>query len=198
MLPQHRSFCAPSAYEFREPAFAGSLSEKEPIAVLASLVIFLSVFLASSGSRPPAEARPQFSGGGNNCIHVGGSIITNFGAVDPNTTLGPATGDLRGAVAATLLTAPQPGPNGTVLFNVQHHWVTESGDNIYFDHAVATTMPLSQTRFAFISYPTHIIGGTGKFAGATGDLTSIGEADMLAGTAIRYSGTVCFADSDDR
>src|SRR5438034_1619123 len=110
MLPQHRSFCAPSAYEFREPAFAGSLSEKEPIAVLASLVIFLSVFLASSGSRPPAEARPQFSGGGNNCIHVGGSIITNFGAVDPNTTLGPATGDLRGAVAATLLTAPQPGP----------------------------------------------------------------------------------------
>src|SRR2546429_1129681 len=75
MLPQHRSFCAPSAYEFREPAFAGSLSEKEPnmtfgriarIAVLASLVIFLSVFLASSGSRPPAEARPQFSGGGNN------------------------------------------------------------------------------------------------------------------------------------
>ncbi len=195
MLPQHRSFCAPSAYEFREPAFAGSLSEKEPIAVLASLVIFLSVFLASSGSRPPAEARPQFSGGGNNCIHVGGSIITNFGAVDPNTTLGPATGDLRGAVAATLLTAPQPGPNGTVLFNVQHHWVTESGDNIYFDHAVATTIPVSQTRFAIVSYPTHIVGGTGRFAGATGDLTNIGEADLQAGTALRYFGQVCFADA---
>ena len=204
MLPQHRSFCAPSAYEFREPAFAGSLSEKEPnmtfgriarIAVLASLVIFLSVFLASSGSRPPVEARPQLSGDGNNCIHVGGSIITNFGAVDPNTTLGPATGDLRGAVAATLLTAPQPGPNGTVLFNVQHHWVTESGDNIYFDHAVATTIPVSQTRFAFVSYPTHIVGGTGRFAGATGDLTNVGEADLQAGTALRYFGQVCFADA---
>ncbi len=165
------------------------------IAVLASLVIFLSVFLASSGSRPPAEARPQFSGGGNNCIHVGGSIITNFGAVDPNTTLGPATGDLRGAVAATLLTAPQPGPNGTVLFNVQHHWVTESGDNIYFDHAVATTIPVSQTRFAFVSYPTHIVGGTGRFAGATGDLTNVGEADLQAGTVLRYFGQVCFADA---
>ena len=165
------------------------------IAVLASLVIFLSVFLASSGSRPPAEARPQFSGGGNNCIHVGGSIITNFGAVDPNTTLGPATGDLRGAVAATLLTAPQPGPNGTVLFNVQHHWVTESGDNIYFDHAVATTIPVSQTRFAIVSYPTHIVGGTGRFAGATGDLTNVGEADLQAGTVLRYFGQVCFADA---
>jgi hypothetical protein len=165
------------------------------IAALASFVIFFSVFLASSGSRPAAKARPQLSDGGNNCIHVGGSIITNFGAVDPNTTLGPATGDLRGAVAATLLTAPLPGPNGTVLFNVQHHWVTDSGDNIYFDPAVAKTIPVSQTRFAIVSYPTHIVGGTGRFAGATGDLTNIGEADLQAGTALRYFGQVCFADA---
>jgi hypothetical protein len=84
-----------------------------------------------------------------------------------------------------------------VVFHVQHHWVTESGDNIYFDPAVATTVPLSQTRFAFVSYPTHIIGGTGRYAHATGDLTNIGEADLQLGTAIRYSGQVCFA-SDDR
>ena len=93
---------------------------------------------------------------------------------------------------------PQPGPNGTVIFNVQHHWVTESGDNIYFDPAAAITTPLSQTRFAFITYLAHITGGTGKFAGATGDLTNIGEADLVLGTAIRYTGQVCFADSDDR
>jgi hypothetical protein len=131
---------------------------------------------------------------------VGGSIITNFGAVDPSTTLGPATGDLRGAVAATLTQPPHPGPilNGvqTILFNVQHHWVTESGDNITFDPAVATTIPLSQTRFGFTSYPAHISGGTGKFAGATGDLINIGEADLQLGTAIRYSGQVCFAEQD--
>src|SRR5215467_14005752 len=164
------------------------------IGLFASIAVLLSALLASSGSRP-AKARPEHVSGGN-CIHVGGSIITNFGGVDANTTLGPATGDLRGAVAANLLTQPQPGPNGTVLFNVQHHWVTESGDNIFFDPAVATTIPLSQTRFAFISYPTHIIGGTGKFAGADGHLENIGEADLVAGTAIRYSGEVCFADSD--
>jgi len=165
------------------------------IGFLASLAILLSAFVASSGSSPAAKVQPgHFSGG--NCVHVGGSIITNFGGVDANTTLGPASGDLRGAVAATLTTPPQPGPNGTVLFHVQHHWVTDSGDNIFFDPATATTIPLSQTRFAFISYPVHINGGTGRFAGATGDLTSIGEADLQAGTAIRYSGQVCFAEQE--
>src|SRR6267142_2107205 len=162
---------------------------------LASIAILVSAFLASSGSRPAAKAQPR-PDRDRHCTHVGGSIITNFGAVDPNTTLGPATGDLRGAVAAGLLAPPQPGPNGTVLFHVQHHWVTEAGDNIYFDPAVATTIPLSQTRFAFSSYPVHISGGTGKFAGATGDLINIGEADLQLGTAIRYSGQVCFAESD--
>ncbi len=168
------------------------------ITLFASVAVLLSAFLASSGSHPAAKAQPSSDQSDRHCKSVGGSIITNFGAVDPNTTLGPATGDLRGAVAAGLLAPPQPGPNGTVLFHVQHHWVTESGDNIYFDPAVATAIPLSQTRFAFTSYPTHIIGGTGKFAGATGDLINIGEADLQLGTAIRYSGQVCFADSEER
>ena len=163
------------------------------VAFLASIAVLVSALLASSGSTPASKPKPS---GNPHCTHVGGSIITNFGGVDANTTLGPATGDLRGAVAATLLTPPQPGPGGTVLFNVQHHWVTESGDNIYFDKAVATTLPLSQTRFAIVSYPAHIVGGTGRFAGATGDLTNIGEADLVAGTAFRYSGAVCFADPE--
>ncbi len=165
------------------------------IALVASIVVLASAFLASSESSPAAKAQPHPYSDGH-CIAVGGSIITNFGAVDSNTTLGPATGDLRGAVAATLTAPPQPGPGGTVLFHVQHHWVTESGDNIFFAPAVATTVPVSQTRFAFTSYPAHITGGTGKFAGATGDLTNIGEADLQAGTAIRYNGQVCFAEQD--
>jgi len=122
--------------------------------------------------------------------------MTNFGAIDPLTnTLGPASGDLRGAVSATLLGAPQPGAGGTIVFHVQHHWVTESGDTILFDPAVATTAPLSQTLFAVITYTAHITGGTGKFAGATGDLTFIGEVDLGAkATAFRYSGQVCLAE----
>jgi len=169
------------------------------ITLLGCAAVLLSAVLASSGSRSGSLPAAKALGHGNpHCTHVGGSLITNFGGVDANTTLGPASGDLRGAVAATLLTPLQPGPNGTVVFHVQHHWVTESGDNIYFDPAVATTVPLSQTRFAIISYPTHISGGTGRFAGATGDATVLGEADLQDGTALRYSGEVCFADSDSQ
>jgi len=168
--------------------------------VLIAAGAFVPAAALFSGASAAPNPAPHSGYTEHHCVPVGGSIITNFGGVDANTTLGPATGDLRGAVAASLLTPPQPGPNvggfQTVLFNIQHHWVTESGDNIYFDRAVATTVPLSQTRFAFINYPTHITGGTGKFAGATGDLTSIGEADLVAGIVIRYSGQVCFAEQD--
>src|SRR5215470_12937373 len=60
------------------------------IAFFTSMAVLASVFLANSESRPAAKAQPQ-SGSGGTCVHVGGSIITNFGGVDANTTLGPAT-----------------------------------------------------------------------------------------------------------
>jgi hypothetical protein len=165
------------------------------ITMFACLAVLLSALLANSGSRPAEKAQPH-PGQDRDCRSVGGSVITNFGAVDPNTTLGPATGDLGGAVAATLTSPPASGPGGTVIFHVQHHWVTNSGDNIYFEPAIATTQPISQTLFAVITYHVKISGGTGKFAGATGELDNIGEADLVHGTAFRYSGQVCFADTD--
>jgi hypothetical protein len=91
---------------------------------------------------------------------------------------------------------PQVSGNN-VLFKAQHHWVTESGDTITFDQATATTVALSQSRFAIVNYPVHINGGTGKFAGATGDINAIGEVDLNAGTVFRYFGKVCFADTDN-
>jgi hypothetical protein len=117
--------------------------------------------------------------------------------MNPETTLGTATGDLRGAVSASLLGSPQPGPGGTVVFHVQHHWVTESGDTLAIEPAVATTNPVSQTLFAVVTYPLHISGGTGKFDDATGELTNIGEVDLSKNaTVFRYSGQVCFAERD--
>ncbi len=80
------------------------------IAFLLSTAVLLIAFITGSGGRPAAAAQPRSEFGERHCTHVGGSIITNFGAVDANTTLGPVTGDLRGAVAATLVTPPQPGP----------------------------------------------------------------------------------------
>ena len=131
--------------------------------------------------------------GDKQCQSVGGTIMTNFGAVDPNTTLGSATGDLKGSVAATVLNVA-PGSGGTVVFTIQHHWVTDSGDTIFTDQAQAVTLPLSQTLFAVITYTVHVTGGTGKFAGLTGDLHSIGEADLSAGTVFRYSGKLCSSE----
>jgi hypothetical protein len=49
-----------------------------------------------------------------------------------------------------------------------------------------------------VTYPLHLTGGTGKFVGATGDLNTIGEVDLVKGTVFRYSGQVCFAAADNR
>ena len=174
--------------------FIGALTR----VVLIAVVVFVPAAALFSGASPSPKAAPRSSAIERHCVLVGGMVMTNFGAIDPLTnTLGPATGDLRGAVSATLLGPPQPGAGGTVAFHVQHHWVTESGDTITVDPAVATAAPLSQTLFAIITYPIHITGGTGKFAGATGDLTNIGEVDLGAkATVFRYSGQVCFAEQN--
>jgi hypothetical protein len=164
------------------------------IPIVLTVVGLLSVVVASSGIGGAKAASPKASLPEPSCQTVGGTISTNFGAIDANTTMGTATGDLRGAVSGTLLGAPVAGPGGTVVFHVQHHWVTESGETLDFDPATATTVPLSATLFAVVTYPVHLTGGTGKYAGAKGELTAIGEVDLVKGTVFRYSGTVCTAE----
>jgi hypothetical protein len=166
------------------------------IAFPVSIAVLLFAFIASSGGHPARAAHPRPERAESHCMPVGGMILTNFGAIDQYTTMGVATGDLRGAVSGTLLGAPQPGAGNTLIFHVQHHWVTESGDTLTFDPATATTIPLSQTLFAVVTYPLHLTGGTGRFAGATGDMNAIGEIDLSNGTVFRYSGQVCFAAPD--
>jgi hypothetical protein len=162
---------------------------------LTSAALLLAFASASGNPKPNASGGRTFDSD-RSCKLVGGMIMTNFGAIDANTTMGVATGDLGGAVSGTILGAPQPGSGGTLVFLVQHHWVTDSGDTLFFDKATATTLPISQTLFAVVTYPVHITGGTGKFAGATGDISNIGEVDLVNGTVFRYHGRVCFADPD--
>jgi hypothetical protein len=162
------------------------------ISILLGLLVALAA-VAGEGSGRSAVAKPgQPPEGDPHCSLVSGTVMTNFGVIDQNTTMGTATGDLRGAVSGTLLGAPQPGAGNTLVFHVQHHWVTESGDTLTFDPATATTMPISQTLFAVVTYPVHLTGGTGRFAGATGDITNIGAVDLVNGTVFRYRGEVCF------
>ena len=80
-----------------------------------------------------------------------------------------------------------------------HHWVTEAGDTILFDDADATLFPTPVPGLYAGSYVNgiKIIGGTGRFENATGNLTSTyGAADLTKGQVIlRYQGHVCLAAS---
>ena len=168
------------------------------IAKMSVAVTLAILFLAAagrSGGRSAAGSLRARGGSNPHCSEIGGTVTTNFGAIDQNTTMGTATGDLKGAVSGTILGQPQRVGN-TVVFQVQHHWVTESGDTLNFEPATATTIPLSATLFAIVTYPVHLTGGTGKFAGASGDITNIGEVDLVKGTVFRYSGQVCFGEQD--
>jgi len=168
------------------------------VGMLTGLITLVLLLASAGGKSTTVSAVPGFQGrhgDDGHCVPVGGTVMTNF--LNSNTTLGAATGDLRGAISASLLGAPQQGPGGTIIFHVQHHWVTEGGDTLTIDPAVATTTPLSQTLFAVVTYPVHISGGTGRYHGATGDITNIGEVDLSQNaTVFRYTGRVCLAEQD--
>lgn len=153
------------------------------------------VLLLSAGSSPSSVSFAQSTNAAPHCVPIGGTVMTNLGVVDQSTTLGVVDGDLKGAVAATILNVA-PGSGGTQIFTVQHHFVTQAGDTILVDQATATTKEVvpNSGLFAILDYPVHIKGGTGRFAGATGDFNNIGAADLRTGrTVFRYSGQVCFA-----
>ena len=108
------------------------------------------------------------------CQPVGGMLMTNLGAVDQATTMGPATGDLKGAVGATILSTESNG--NTLVLNVQHHWVTDAGDTLAIAPATAITTQVAPGLYAVVTYPVHLSGGTGRYAHATGDFTNIGRS----------------------
>jgi hypothetical protein len=135
------------------------------------------------------------AGQSKHCTPAGGMLMTNLGAVDAVTTLGPVSGDLKGAVSATILSTE--GTGDTLILHVQHHWVTDSGDTLDFDRATATTTKVAPGLYAIVTYPVHLKGGTGKYAKASGDFNNIGEADLVSGQIVlRYTGKVCFADGN--
>src|SRR5882724_10534498 len=151
-------------------------STNKPVSILGVVLILAAAAMGQS----------------KHCTTVGGMIMTNLGVVDPATTLGTVTGDLRGAVAATILSTE--GTGNTLILHVQHHWVTESGDTLDFDPATATTTQVAPGLYAIVTYPVHLKGGTGKYAGASGNFTNIGEADLGTGQIVlRYTGKICFA-----
>lgn len=132
------------------------------------------------------------------CTNVGGVILTNlggFGTIDGTpTTLGLATGDLKGALGVQILSAS----SDFTSITVQHHWVTENGETLNVDQATAHGVFVAQGLLAVTDYKVHLSGGTGRFANMTGDMSNIGEVDFNTGHAVlRYSGQLCRNDSKE-
>jgi hypothetical protein len=131
------------------------------------------------------------------CSSVGGAILTNlggFGVIDGGpTTLGVATGDLKGALGVQILSAT----SDFTSITVQHHWVTDDGETLALDPATVHGTFVAPGLLAVTEYKVHLSGGTGHFANATADLSSIGEVDFNTGHAVlRYSGTVCYGGTN--
>ena len=159
----------------------------------------LARLFALSGAAMCLDAMPLLADG-EHCRQVGGGVLTNFldpsqclptsGSSAPLCTDGTATGDLRGAVGVQVLAV------GGNVYHVHHHWVTESGDTIFLNDAYLTTYPTSDPNRVLADYldGVEITVGTGAFAGANGDLSSVfGAGDLKLGEiTLRYAGTVCF------
>jgi hypothetical protein len=152
--------------------------------------MFVLFVVALTIAALPVSAQPR------HCEKVGGVLMTNIGAIAGQTNLGPVFGDLAGSVAATIL-----GQNANGTYNVQHYWVTSTGETIKLKVAVLTpTYPTSDLAIVAVpwgNYRSDISGGTGKFAHATGHLDYFGMADFNQNTLVlRYRGEVCYADKD--
>lgn len=151
----------------------------KPMTRCFSLALLLALFTASGFAKT--------------CSAVGGAILTNlggFGVIDGSpTTLGVATGDLKGALGVQILSAS---PDFTAI-TVQHHWVTDDGETLTIGPATVHGVFVAPGLLAVTEYKVHLSGGTGRFANATADLSSIGEVDFNTGHAVlRYTGTVCY------
>lgn len=124
------------------------------------------------------------------CEAVGGVLMTNIGAIEGVTNLGPVSGDLQGSVAATI-----KGQDSDGNFLVQHYWVTSAGETIRLKQAVLKPVATSDPNVVAVlwgNYSSDILGGTGKFAHASGRIDYFGIADFKENTLVlRYRGKVC-------
>jgi len=167
------------------------------IAFLVSGAVFLTAFITSGGGHPTTSAQPRSEPGERHCIHAGGMLMTNIGAIEGVTNLGPVSGELQGSIAATI-----KGQDAQGNFLVQHYWVTSAGDTILLKQAVLKPVATSDPNVVAVlwgNYSSDILGGTGKFKNATGRIEYFGIADFREKTLVlRYRGEACFAEQDQQ
>src|SRR5260370_18651829 len=136
------------------------------IGLLLCLALLVVGFAANKGGlRAAPVAYAQGGSSEPHCRPIGGTVMTNLGVVDQSTTLGVVDGDLKGAVAATLLNVA-PGSGGTTIFTVQHPFVTQAAGTMLVDPATSTTQEVvpGSGLYAILNYPLHLQGGPGTIS----------------------------------
>ena len=153
-------------------------------AVLAAAVVIVGVTVTAGGTGEAKKPDPERRDG--KCGKISGTMMTNIGAIDETHTLGTVTGDLAGAVSATIVELT---PSYAV---VVHNFVTEAGDSLRARPARVDFGPPNAAGQVLASGEIIFAGGTGKYTGATGQAKAFGSGDLAAGqTVFRYSGELC-------
>ena len=167
--------------------------------------LVLAAALVAVGAWSPSH--PAAAAGSPNCTPVGGTFMTNLGAIGgtsvPSTTLGRVTGDLSGAVAATIASVRPSG--GNLVFTVQHHILTDDGDFVFANEAQATAMAGGGCTSAAVcdcyrssAYQRRnrevCAGDRRHYQHRRGTSANFASGDLSGETLIlRYSGRICFA-----
>jgi hypothetical protein len=165
--------------------------------LLGAAVVVASVACAdsrpTSPSRAPAKSVLRDVASGPRCHAVQGSITERI--TGPNTAAGTVTGDISGDVSI-MITQLQQLPGGQVTFQGQCTMLTANGTLTTNDDAQLSPIDAPLYR---VNNHLHVSGGTGQYAGATGNLHTHGTVNFVPGGLVdlRYSGEVCDGDPNE-
>ena len=117
--------------------------------------------------------------------------------------VGPTIGSLKAAVSS-ILTSLAPNPNGSLHATTVETWVLGPQDILQFaGDATFTPVPGAPIGTVSDSLTLTVVGGSGKYVGATGTLNVTGTGYNLFGPNagpgssffdVRYSGFICQAN----
>ena len=166
----------------------------KPNRILLPLVAaFVSASCADTPSTAPAArtlaagAEVQQDRASGRCRNVEGTIVEAI--TGANTAAGTITGDFAGDVSI-VITSLTPSGGGAMHFEGICTIVTPEGTITTNDAAVLS--PIDAPLFRVNNRLT-VVGGTGAYAGATGELHTHGTANFVPGGVVdlRYEGRVC-------
>ena len=140
------------------------------------------------------NAKPLTALSGRRCRAVEGNITERI--TGANTAAGQITGDVSGDVSI-LITDLQQLPGGLVKFQAECTMVTSRGTLTTNDNAVLSAIDAPLYR---VNNHLVVSGGTGSYAGATGNLHTHGTVNFVPGGLVdlQYSGELCDSESSER